>query len=133
MPFVGVLPERRHLFEPQPQRAVAVSDSAAWRLNPEYRHIYDKLRLALDAGLVAAPCGVAPDDLGVAPEDEVFVKPITNLAGMGLNARTLRADGGYRRSRAVSGVSVWRVPTPVRIVWWRRVRCAGLRIPVDRT
>ncbi len=93
MPFVGVLPERRHLFEPQPQRAVAVSDSAAWRLNPEYRHIYDKLRLALDAGLVAAPCGVAPDDLGVAPEDEVFVKPITNLAGMGLNARTLRADG----------------------------------------
>ncbi len=91
MPFVGVLPERRHLFQPPPRREVAVSDAAAWRLNPEHRHVYDKLHLALEAGLTAAPCGVAPMDLGVAPDDTVFVKPITNLAGMGLHARTMSA------------------------------------------
>ncbi|WP_018936265.1 hypothetical protein [Thioalkalivibrio sp. ALJ24] len=91
MPFVGVLPERRHIFRPEPRREVAVSDAAAWRLNPGHRHVYDKLRLALDAGLMAAPCGVAPTDLGLAAEDTVFVKPITNLAGMGLDARALPA------------------------------------------
>ncbi|WP_019594824.1 hypothetical protein [Thioalkalivibrio sp. ALM2T] len=92
MPFVGVLPEREHIFRPEPRREVGVSDAAAWRLNPDYRHVYDKLHLALDAGLTAAPCGVAPTDLGIAADHEVFVKPITNLAGMGLNARTVAAD-----------------------------------------
>lgn len=91
MPFVGVLPERRHLFRPEPRSEVAVSDSAAWRLNPKHRHVYDKLRLALEAGLTAAPCGVAPMDLGVDAEDIIFVKPITNLAGMGLDARAMAA------------------------------------------
>lgn len=91
MPFIGVLPERAHLFRPEPRREVAVSDSAAWRLNPEYRHVYDKLGLALESGLTAAPCGVAPMDLGVAGDDTVFVKPITNLAGMGLDARAMAA------------------------------------------
>jgi hypothetical protein len=92
MPFIGVLPERRHLFQPQPRAQLPVNDAAAWRLNPAHRHIYDKLRLALDAGLTAAPCGVSPMDLGIAPDAEVFVKPITNLAGMGLSARSVRAD-----------------------------------------
>lgn len=92
MPFIGVLPERKHLFKPEPRCDLPVSDSAAWRLNASHRHIYDKLRLALDAGLIAAPCGVEPMDLGVSPEAEVFVKPITNLAGMGLSARAVRAD-----------------------------------------
>jgi hypothetical protein len=53
--------------------------------------VYDKLRLALESGLKAAPCGVAPMDLGVARDDTVFVKPITNLAGMGLDARAMAA------------------------------------------
>jgi hypothetical protein len=92
MPFIGVLPERRHLFKPEPRTELPVSDAAAWRLNPGHRHVYDKLRLALDAGVTAAPCGVAPTDLGIAGDTEVFVKPITNLAGMGLSARSVRAD-----------------------------------------
>lgn len=92
MPFIGVLPERKHLFQPEPRRDVAVSDAAAWRLNPSHRQVYDKLSLALDAGLTAAPCGVDPVDLGIAAQTEVFVKPITNLAGMGLAARGVRAD-----------------------------------------
>ncbi|MGB5833327.1 MAG: hypothetical protein WBG92_15225 [Thiohalocapsa sp.] len=91
MPFIGVLPERKRLFKPEPRRDVAVSDAAAWRLNPGHRQIYDKLRLALDAGLLAAPCGVDPADLGVGPETALFVKPIINLAGMSLGARAVRA------------------------------------------
>jgi hypothetical protein len=92
MPFIGVLPERRHLFQPQPRRDLAVSDAAAWRLNPRHRRVYDKLSLALDAGLLAAPCGVDPSDFGIAGDTLLFVKPITNLAGMGLDARSVRAD-----------------------------------------
>lgn len=92
MPFIGVRPDRRALFTPEPRREVAVNDAAAWRLNPAHRPIYDKLALALDAGLMAAPCGVDPRDCGMAPDAPVFVKPIINLAGMALGARAVRAD-----------------------------------------
>lgn len=91
MPFLGVLPERRALFQPEPERPVAVNDAAAWRLNPDHRRVYDKLAVALDQGLVAAPCGVSPLDLGLAPSAPLFVKPITNLAGMSLGAGRCRA------------------------------------------
>lgn len=92
MPFIGVLPERASLFQPQPQRPIAVNDAAAWRLNPRYRHVYDKLAVAVDAGLRAAPCGVSPLDFGLAATDQVFVKPVINLAGTGLQAHSLMAD-----------------------------------------
>ncbi|MBK5965251.1 hypothetical protein CCR95_14425 [Thiocystis minor] len=92
MPFIGVLPERESLFQPPPRREVAVSDAAAWRLNPRHRQVYDKLALALDAGLRAAPCGVDPRDCGIAPDAMVFVKPIVNLAGMAVRARAVVAD-----------------------------------------
>ena len=92
MPFIGVLPEREHLFRPRPGCDIAVSDAAAWRLNPVHRHVYDKLAIALAQGLLAAPCGVMPMDLGVAVDAPVFVKPIINLAGMSLGAGVVRAD-----------------------------------------
>lgn len=92
MPFHGVLPERRHLFQPEPRSDVGVNDTEAWRLNPGHRHVYNKLELALWQGLKAAPCGVDPIPQGMAPNDTVFVKPITNLAGMSLNARSVPAS-----------------------------------------
>jgi len=92
MPFIGVLPERAHVFNAAPKRDIAVSDAAAWRLNPDHRHVYDKLALALDAQLLAAPCGVDPRDYGLPRDRLVFVKPIINLAGMALKARAVRAD-----------------------------------------
>lgn len=92
MSFIGVLPEREHLFRPSPRCDVGVNDAAAWRLNPAHRQVYDKLSLALDAGLRAAPCGVDPRDCGVAGNAEVFVKPIVNLAGMAVRARAVPAD-----------------------------------------
>jgi hypothetical protein len=92
LPFIGVLPQREHLFLPQPQCDVAVNDAAAWRLNPAHRQVYDKLWLALSSGLRAAPCGVDPRDVGIGPDMQVFVKPIINLAGMALRARAVPAD-----------------------------------------
>ncbi len=87
MPFIGVLPERISLFQPQPRRAVAVNDAAAWRLNPAYRQVYNKLDLALAARLTAAPCGVAPGEFGIAAQSPLFVKPIINLFGTALGAQ----------------------------------------------
>ena len=92
MPFYGVLPERRHLFQPEPKADVGVSDAAAWRLNPRHRRVYDKLELALAVGLRAAPCGVDPLELGMAPDALVFIKPVINLAGMSLRARAVPAS-----------------------------------------
>jgi hypothetical protein len=91
MPFIGIQPGREWLFEPQPQCDLAVNDVNAWRLNPSHRQIYDRLNLALAAGLRAAPCGVPPAAYGISAETELFVKPIINLSGMALGARALRA------------------------------------------
>jgi hypothetical protein len=95
MPFHGVLPEREALFQPQPTRDVGVNDVQAWRLNPRHRHVYNKLDIALSQGLSAAPCGVAPEQLGVSADAPVFVKPVINLAGMSLGAR-IEAAGQVR-------------------------------------
>lgn len=92
MPFLGILPERRRLFRPEPNAAVGVNDAHAWRLNPAHRHVYDKLFVACSQGLIAAPCGVTPMGLGIAPDVQIFVKPIINLAGMALQARSVAAS-----------------------------------------
>ena len=86
MPFHGVRTERRYLFNPSPVADVGVNDVHTWRLNPANRHVYNKLHVALSQGLQAAPSGVSPLLLGLAPEQPCFVKPITNLGGMSLNS-----------------------------------------------
>lgn len=55
-------------------------DSKAWKRNPEYRHVYNKLWLSLDQGLKAAPVPVKPKKY------PVFYKPIYNLYGWGKKA-----------------------------------------------
>jgi len=92
MAFVGIQAGRESLFQPQPRRDVGVNDVNAWRLNPSHRKVYDRLSLALAAGLRAAPCGLPPADYRIAAHTELFVKPIINLAGMAKGARALRAD-----------------------------------------
>lgn len=91
MPFHGVRPERQYLFSPIPRRDIAVNDMHAWRLNPSYRHVYNKLHVALVQGLRAAPCGVNPLLSGMAAEEGCFIKPITNLGGMSLNTYSATA------------------------------------------
>lgn len=92
MPFLGVLPERKWLFKPEPTRDVGVSDAETWRLNPAHRHIYNKLTVAHAQGLLAAPCGVDPLAQGCSAETRLFIKPIINLAGMSLGTQTTTAD-----------------------------------------
>lgn len=86
MPFIGTLPERRFLFQPQPICDIGINDANAWRLNPNYRQVYDKLFVALSQGLKAAPIGVDPTLMGIDENEPVFIKPITNLSGMSLEA-----------------------------------------------
>lgn len=86
MPFLGVLPHRKHIFTPEPKGDIGVNDAYAWHLNPGHQHIYNKLLIAQAQELVAAPCGVDPVAIGLKPEDKVFIKPITNLSGMSLGA-----------------------------------------------
>ena len=97
MPFHGVRPEREYIFHPIPVSDVAVNDVNAWRLNPQHRHVYNKLHVALSQGLRAAPCGVNPLLSGLDATDNCFIKPMINLGGMSLNtfktdAQTLAAS-----------------------------------------
>ena len=89
MPFHGVLPQRASIFRPQPKRDVGVNDAHAWRLNPTYRQVYDKLWITREQDIPAAPVGVDPRDLGLGSDERVFVKPITNLHGVALGARAV--------------------------------------------
>lgn len=92
MPFHGIRPERRYLFTPEPTKDIGVNDSHTWRLNPNHRHVYNKLHIALSQGLLAAPSGVSPLSMQLAPEHACFVKPITNLGGMSLNSFSTTAQ-----------------------------------------
>ncbi len=91
MPFLGVLPERQHIFQPVPKADVPVNDRLAWTHYPTFRHVYDKLLIAKEQGLLAAPCTENPIEHGVSPDQILFIKPITNLEGMSINARALSA------------------------------------------
>jgi hypothetical protein len=70
---------------------IPTDDADAWVLFPEYRHVYDKLFVALSQGMAAAPWGVPP------PAFPVFAKPIMNLKGMGAGSRVVRSAGDYER------------------------------------
>ncbi|MGB1256029.1 MAG: hypothetical protein ACPG51_09185, partial [Thiolinea sp.] len=91
MPFHGVRPERQYLFHPVPATDIAVNDVQSWRLNPQHRHVYNKLHVALSQGLRAAPCGVNPLLCGLNADEHCFIKPITNLGGMSLNTFSSKA------------------------------------------
>lgn len=87
MPFIGALPERRHVFQPEPHNDIAVSDTEAWRLYGKHRHVYNKLELARSQNLLAHPCTVRPTAVGISPDTRLFVKPSINLHGMSIDAR----------------------------------------------
>lgn len=102
---------------------IPTEDADAWEWYPAHRWVYDKLRVALSQGFVAAPHGVMP---GAFP---VFSKPITNLRGMGTGSRVIRSAAEYQA--ALTPGHFWmellrgeHVSTDVavlagRAVWWR--------------
>ncbi len=64
---------------------VPVGDATAWAMFPGHNRVYNKIWLCGVQGIPHAPLPVPP------PRFPVFVKPITNLLGMGIGS--FRADG----------------------------------------
>ena len=64
---------------------VPVGDATAWAMFPDHNRVYNKIWLCGVQGIPHAPLPIAP------PRFPVFVKPITNLLGMGIGS--FRADG----------------------------------------
>jgi len=59
-----------------------LEDRDAWQLWPHHRNWFNKLWLSLEMCYTCGPCGVAPPKAGY-----YIVRPIYNLAGMGVGAR----------------------------------------------
>jgi hypothetical protein len=70
---------------------VPTEDGDAWRWNPEYKWVYDKLAVAESQGLACAPHGIDPDTF------PVFSKPIYNMRGMGAGSGVLRTAREYKQ------------------------------------
>lgn len=65
----------------------ADEDFQTWKIYPKYRNLFNKLDLALQQGLHAAPAGVAPLYSGT-----YISRPIYNLYGMGIGAKKFYYD-----------------------------------------
>ena len=65
---------------------IPTDDIDAWPWYPEYRWVYDKLKIAASQNLPCGPHGVEP------PSYPVFSKPIINLKGMGLGSHIMNSS-----------------------------------------
>lgn len=126
MPIVEEDPWREQYFEDVacPEGVVVPTDDVlAYRLYPEHRWVYDKLRICATQGLEHAPHGIEP---GAYP---VFSKPIYNLRGMGTGGQVIESATDFARKQAPG--HLWmpllegeHVSTDVAVVegeaaWWR--------------
>lgn len=73
--------------------SIPMNDVAAYQIcNEEYKWVYNKLKLYEVSKIVAHPTGIMPDAY------PVFVKPITNLFGMGIHSRKIDNEEEYLKS-----------------------------------
>jgi hypothetical protein len=92
MPICEADPWRMQYFEGAacpPDVNIPTEDADAWKWNPEFRWIYNKITVARSQGLDAGPHGTLP------PSFPVFSKPIVNLKGMGIDTRIIRSAADY--------------------------------------
>lgn len=86
---------------------IPTDDPDAYRRNPDYRWVYNKLSLAESQGLACAPHGVEPTSY------PVFSKPIINLRGMGQGSRTLESREEYLQQQTpghfLDDAAAWRI------------------------
>ena len=73
----------------QDKAILPTDDVAAWEFFPQYRWVYDKLRVAESQGLEAGPHGVRP------PRFPIFSKPVINSRGMGKDSRVFMSSEAY--------------------------------------
>jgi hypothetical protein len=86
MPICEADPWRLQYFENvpcPPDVRIPTEDADAWTWNPDYRWIYDKLRVAASQDIMCGPHGVPPERF------PVFSKPVFNLKGMGVGSRSI--------------------------------------------
>jgi hypothetical protein len=94
MPILYDPPSRRY-FESTPcppNCIVPTLDEDAYELNPKFRWVYNKLRIAELQNIKCGPHGTKP------PSYPIFSKPIYNLGGMGADARRIDSQDVYWRS-----------------------------------
>jgi hypothetical protein len=126
MPICEADPWRLQYFAQVETAAnIPTEDPDAWRWNPSYRWVYDKLAVALSQNLDAGPHGTVP------PRFPIFSKPIINLKGMGAGSRTLHSAAEYEKYYAPGHMWVTLLEGPhvssdVAVVdgeprWWRHV------------
>jgi hypothetical protein len=72
---------------------IPTEDPDCYRLYPQHRWIYNKLRIAETQALPCGPHGILPDTF------PVFSKPIYNLRGMGIETRIFRNRDEYLAAR----------------------------------
>jgi len=66
-----------------------ITDTEAWKLYPQHHKWFNKLYIAEVEGYECGPSGVAPE-----VSNEYIVKPIYNLSGMSIGARTEYIQAG---------------------------------------
>ncbi len=76
---------------------IPTTDDAAWEHFPTYRWVYNRLEIALSQGIACAPVGIDPKAY------PLFLKPITNLYGGGLGARSIESEEEFGKYEHLSG------------------------------
>ncbi len=90
------LPAYKDLLVPD-AAVIPTTDEGAWEHFPRFRWAYNKLEVALSQNILAAPVGILPKKF------PVFLKPITNLFGMGVGAKMLSSEIEYEKNKHLSG------------------------------
>jgi hypothetical protein len=86
MPVCERDPWRFQFFENVPcpdDVLIPTDDPDCWNWYPEYRWVYDKLKIASSQSLACGPHGVMP------PRFPVFSKPMMNMKGMGIGSHVI--------------------------------------------
>ncbi len=94
LPIIECDPWREQYFRDvscPPDVVVPTDDVEAYRLFPEHRWVYNKLRICETQGLEHAPHGIRPSRF------PVFSKPICNLNGMGMGIGVMWSAEDYDR------------------------------------
>jgi hypothetical protein len=97
MPILERDPWRYQFFDDvpcPPDVVIPTDDPDCWLLQPRFRWIYDKLRIADSQGLACGPHGVMPQRF------PVFSKPIVNLKGMGAGSRVIADAAAMEKHHA---------------------------------
>lgn len=126
MPIIERDPWRKQYFEDvtcPDDVVIPTDDEHAYKLYPEHRWVYNKLRICDSQGIPGAPHGVPPRGF------PVFSKPIYNMYGMGVGgivieseaelARNIRAGHMWMSLLEGEHVSTDAVVLDGEAQWWR--------------